>query len=321
MADKVEKYAETPQIGRTHKQHATPVTFGFSLAWHLDRVGDCVEQVENRADRLIGKYSGPVGTHAGLATIVDDPKEIERLVLAELDLIPGRISTQITRPEPLARLLYEVILLLTTLTNLAEDMRNLSATEVGEVSEPFLANQVGSAGMPHKDSNPISFENTYGEWINVFPRVITVILTMISDHQRDLRNSMPMRTFAEIFAYVYVALVTMARAMETLKVNEERCKSNFAIKGDIILAEQVKIMLMEAGHPRAYKVAQNLAKEASQNGKTLYATLVGKRSLRPYLDQATPRQLEILQDPLQYIGTAVADALAVASYWRRYCGA
>lgn len=315
----VETYAETRQIGRTHLQHAEPITFGFNLGWHLDRIGDCIEQIEDRSNRLLGKYSGPVGTHAALAATVEDPRLVEARVVYDLDLIPGRISTQIVKPEPLARLIFEVLTLVTALANLAEDMRQLSATEVGEVSEPFLAGQVGSAGMPHKDSNPISFENTYGEWENIIPRMITVFMTMISNHQRDLRNSMPMRTFAEIFAYAFVAIVTMTRAMDTLKVNVERCRQNFEFKGDIILAELVKVLLMEAGHPRAYKTAQAIAKEAKEKGRSLHATVMSKRSLKPYMDQATPRQLELLRDPSLYIGTAVTDARTVADYWRDYC--
>ena len=319
LISQIEDYAYIRQIGRTHLQHAEPITFGFNLAWHLDRIGDCVEQIEDRSERLLGKYSGPVGTHAALRATVTDPHKVERAVLMEMDLVPGRISTQIVKPEPLARLIFEVLTLTTALANMAEDMRQLSATEIGEVSEPFGSQQVGSAGMPHKDSNPISFENTYGEWINIIPRMQTVFMTMISNHQRDLRNSMPFRTFPEIFAYAFVAVVTITRAMETLKVNTSRCQQNFALKGDLILAELVKVLLMEAGHPRAYKTAQKLAKKAKEKSLSLLEVVQSERALKPYLTNVMSGQWDLLADPYQYVGTAVEDSLTVVAYWREYC--
>ncbi|MFW6344013.1 MAG: lyase family protein, partial [Sediminispirochaetaceae bacterium] len=37
--------AETPQVGRTHGQHAVPITFGFAAAEYVARLGKSVEQI------------------------------------------------------------------------------------------------------------------------------------------------------------------------------------------------------------------------------------------------------------------------------------
>ena len=54
-------------IGRTHGQHALPITLGFKFAvWgyevnrHLQRLDECKKRV------VAGKISGAVGTQAGL---------------------------------------------------------------------------------------------------------------------------------------------------------------------------------------------------------------------------------------------------------------
>lgn len=39
-----EKYKDTVQIGRTHGQHAEPITFGFYLAGYVDRFGEAIEK-------------------------------------------------------------------------------------------------------------------------------------------------------------------------------------------------------------------------------------------------------------------------------------
>jgi adenylosuccinate lyase len=64
------KHKETVMIGRTHGQHALPITLGFKFAvWgyevkrHIQRLDDCKKRV------LVGKISGAVGTQAGLASM------------------------------------------------------------------------------------------------------------------------------------------------------------------------------------------------------------------------------------------------------------
>ena len=74
------------------------------------------------------------------------------------------------------------------MANLADDMRHLQRSEIGEVAESFAANQVGSSTMPHK-RNPVSFENVKSIWKAIAPRMLTTYMDQISEHQRDLTNS------------------------------------------------------------------------------------------------------------------------------------
>jgi len=67
LIEKALKYKDTLMIGRTHGQHALPITLGFKFAvWmrevsrHIQRLRQCRERV------LVGKMSGAVGTQAGL---------------------------------------------------------------------------------------------------------------------------------------------------------------------------------------------------------------------------------------------------------------
>jgi adenylosuccinate lyase len=61
------QYKETVMIGRTHGQHALPITLGFKFAvWghevtrHIERLNECRKRV------VAGKVSGAVGTQASL---------------------------------------------------------------------------------------------------------------------------------------------------------------------------------------------------------------------------------------------------------------
>ena len=105
LAERVEKFASQIQIGRTHGQHALPITVGFWLATILSRLLYNWEQMDIYTSSLVGKISGAVGAHnaqLGLEfTYKTDKNSFEKLVLEKLGLKPAPISTQILPPEPL----------------------------------------------------------------------------------------------------------------------------------------------------------------------------------------------------------------------------
>ena len=142
--------AEAVQIGRTHGQHAVPITFGFALAGYVSRLGSSIETLKVLATGLPGKFSGAVGAYNASLLFFDDPEGFEAEVLAELGLAPAEHSTQIVPPEAMTRLFCEVTIAAGILANLSDDMRNLQRTEIGEVGEEFEAAQVGSSTMPQK---------------------------------------------------------------------------------------------------------------------------------------------------------------------------
>ena len=187
----------TVKIGRTHGQHAEPVTFGFEIAQYVERVGDRTVKIFESVNSLVGKFSGAVGTYAALSLVVDDPEDFEKELLSKLRLKPAKISTQIVPAEPRTDLFHFLTSLFGVIANLADDMRHLQRTEIDEVSESFGKEQVGSSTMPHK-KNPINFENAKSAWKTFFPRMVTVYMDQISEHERDLTNSLSQRYLPEV---------------------------------------------------------------------------------------------------------------------------
>src|SRR3990170_349678 len=67
MMEKAERYKETVMIGRTHGQHALPITFGFKVSVWMREISRHIARLHDARERvLVGKMSGAVGTHAGL---------------------------------------------------------------------------------------------------------------------------------------------------------------------------------------------------------------------------------------------------------------
>ncbi len=71
----------TPQMGRTHGQHAVPMTFGFAVALYVSRVGQRIESIIQAATNLRGKFAGAVGAYNALSLLSPEPAEIEAALM------------------------------------------------------------------------------------------------------------------------------------------------------------------------------------------------------------------------------------------------
>jgi len=102
LMEKASKHKNTLMVGRTHGQHALPITLGFKFAvWtrevsrHIERLRQCQRRV------VVGKMSGAVGTQAGLGA---DADRIQKLVMKRLRIEPADISTQIVQRDRYAEM-------------------------------------------------------------------------------------------------------------------------------------------------------------------------------------------------------------------------
>ncbi|MCI0565351.1 MAG: lyase family protein, partial [Nitrososphaera sp.] len=172
------EHARTPQIGRTHGRHAEPITFGFSVALYVDRLGGRIQLLEDARQKLPGQFSGAVGAYNALSLQLPRGAVVfEKLFLSYLGLqpAPGSISSQVVQPEYITDLGYAAHSCFSVLANLSDDIRHLHRSEIGEVQEQYSADTVGSSTMPHK-VNPKNFENVKGMWKAFAPRITTLLM-------------------------------------------------------------------------------------------------------------------------------------------------
>lgn len=310
-----EAEADTPQIGRTHGRHAEPVTFGFAIASYVSRLGQRVETLRGAAERLPGKLSGAVGAYNALGLLSADPRGLEERFLSSLGLRRRSTSSQIVEPEGWADLAHACVTTLGVMANLADDMRHLQRTEIGEVAEAFAAEQVGSSTMPHK-RNPVSFENVKSIWKAMAPRVLTTYMDQISEHQRDLTNSASQRFLGEILAATAYAARRMASSLEGIRVDRERLKANLALTRGAIVAEPLYVLLSKYGHPDAHEAVRKLTLEADRTGRTLMDVASVDSDVRPYLGKLTADERRVIDKPEEYRGLAAGVARDVAAAWR-----
>ncbi len=304
----------TIQIGRTHGQHAEPTTFGYTMAEYVERLGNRIKELKRAKDNLVGKFSGAVGAYNASDLLIEDPEEFEEDIMDKLDLEPARVSTQITPFERTLDLINAVTSGLGVIANYADDMRHLQRTEIGEVGEPFEEEQVGSSTMPQK-RNPINFENVKSAWKEFTPRALTSYMDQISEHQRDLSNSLTQRYIPETLVMFDSSLKRMQRISKKLQVDEENMRENLENSKDKIAAEPLQILLSYHDHPDAHEKVRKLTMRSYKEEKPMTELVFEDEELEPYLDKFTEEQKEIISDPGNYIGKAPEKVEKVCKHW------
>ncbi|HLC01195.1 MAG TPA: adenylosuccinate lyase [Candidatus Bathyarchaeia archaeon] len=306
LQEKTGKYKGTVMMGRTHGQHALPITLGFKFAvWaceisrHIQRLRDCKERV------LVGKVSGAVGTQAGLG---EHAMCIQELVMKRLDLRAAEISTQIVQRDRYAELICLFALISSSLENFATEIRELQRPEIGELSESFEAEkQVGSSTMPHK-RNPETCERVCGLSRIVRSLAVPALENVVTWHERDLTQSSAERfIFPEACILVDYLLELMTNILCNLRVDEQKMLQNTNLTQGRAMSEAVMMALVKKGVNR--QEAHELLRKLTIKSE------VGKRNFREILLQdklvsskLSEKEIDSALDPKNYLGTAVKQA-------------
>jgi len=308
------QHAETLQIGRTHGRHAVPLTLGYWLANYVDRLGQRMERIGQAAVELRGMISGAVGAHNSFALRwPDDPAAFELRVLARLGLRPaaGAVSTQVVQPEFVADFAHALVSTFSVLANLADDYRNLMRSEIEEIGEP--TRRVGSSTMPHK-VNPKNFENVKSLWKAAMPRMTTVYMDQVSEHQRDLTNSASSRFLNELVALFDYAVRRTSKAVRGTVVSLPALERNFEAGRQWTVAEPLYIALALAGERDAYEISKRLAELCRDREMGLLDYLHTAEG-GEIVDRLPPDLQRVVLDPRQYTGDSAARTRLVCDLW------
>jgi adenylosuccinate lyase len=276
------RYKNTPQMGRTHGMCAQPITFGYKVAsWHEEITRAYKRLIIARAEIAYGKLSGAVGSYTMLAPA------IERKVMKKLKLKPEPVSTQVLPRDRFAFLVSTIVLYLCALERIATEIRNLSRTEIGELSEPFTKGQKGSSAMPHK-KNPIICERICG-----LARVARSYLGVVYEninlwHERDITNSSSERVvLPDMFHLVHYVTKKTLWVLKNLNVYPHRMRENIEKSYGVYVSQRLMNTLIEHGmqRPEAYKKTQQFSFRAVQERKNLRDIVSEDKTIRRYLDQ------------------------------------
>jgi 3-carboxy-cis,cis-muconate cycloisomerase len=303
LAELARRYRDTPMAGRTHLQHALPVTFGYKAAvWlsALDRHADRLRELRPRV--LFVQFGGAAGT---LASLGNDEESLEtRAALAgELALRDPSITWHVTR-DGIAETVQVLALLLGSLGKVALDVMLMSATEFGEAAEPFVAGRGSSSTMPQK-RNPISCELILAAAKVLRQQAGLVLDALVTDFERATGPwHVEWVALPEAFGYAAGALCQARFMLGGLIVDAGRMAKNLAMTHGLIVAEAVMMGLApHTGRNEAHDLVYDACRVAIETDRPLLDVLLETPAVAGRLGA---EKLRALTDPANYLGAAPA---------------
>ncbi|MBS7812445.1 3-carboxy-cis,cis-muconate cycloisomerase [Roseococcus pinisoli] len=295
------RHRATIMAGRTHLQHALPVTFGYKVAVWLSPLLTMVERLDQlrpRVERL--ELGGAAGT---LASLGEQGIAVQRELARELDLACPDIPWHVAR-DGIAEAVNFLGLVCGSLSKIATDVILLMQTEVAEVNEPHVFGRGGSSTMPQK-RNPISCEYIIAQSRGVHALVPQVLAAMAQDQERGTGPwQTEMLAIGQAFNLTHGALAQARFLAEGMVVDPARMRKNLAATGGLIASEQVMMELAPVlGRGEAHHLVNNACDAAIAQGIPLAEAL---RRMPEISSRVEASAIEAMCDPENYLGSATA---------------
>ncbi len=301
LADLAQRHRDTPMAGRTHLQHALPITFGYKAAVWLsmfDRHAERLVQLRPRV--LVGQFAGAAGT---LASLGDRGLEVQQALMEELGLATPVATWHVAR-DGFGETINLLALITASLGKIGYDIMLLSSTEFGEVQEPFVPGRGASSTMPQK-RNAISSELMLACSKAVQRHAGLMMDAMVQDLERATGPwHAEWLAIPDSFMLTAAALHQAKFALAGLVVDTDRMKLNLGTSRGLIVAEAVMMGLApHVGRGEAHDLVYAACRHANETGASLADALKEQPAITAHLDAAA---ITRLTDPANYLGAAPA---------------
>lgn len=299
LAHMAKRYRDVPMAGRTHLQHALPVTFGYKVAVWLSALQRHAERLTQLKPRvLVGQLGGAAGT---LASLGDDGLAVHEQLMKELNLDVPSISWHVAR-DGFAETVNLLGLITGSLGKVALDVMIMNSTEYGEVYEPFVKGRGASSTMPQK-RNPISCELMLACSKAVRQQAGLMMDAMLHDFERATGPwHAEWVAINDSFIMTAGALNQAKFMLSGLIVDEQRMRQNLDMTSGLIVAEAVMMGLAPfVGRQQAHDIVYDACRNVHEQQKSLLEILSTMSAVTEHVPQQT---LESLTDPANYLGSA-----------------
>ncbi len=314
LADLAERHRDTPMVARTFGGHALPFTFGAKAARWLAPVCRHVERLRELRPRVVvGQFGGAVGT---LASFGGRGAEVRAGLLARLGLGEPLAVWHAAR-DTVSEAACFLGLVTATLGKIGHDVAALSASDIGEVSEPVSGGRDASSTLPQK-RNPVYSGRIVADARVVAAHVSLVLDAARHDHERGPQGFVENAIVPEIFVLAGDALATARHVVAGLGVDGERMRANLEASGGLVMAEAAAMALSpHLGRLRAKDLVHDACERASAEAAHLASVLASVPEVARHLDgDALARTM----DPANYLGTAGAEVDRVVARAREIAG-
>ncbi|CAN5140722.1 3-carboxy-cis,cis-muconate cycloisomerase [soil metagenome] len=308
LANLADDSATVPMPGRTHSQHAVPITFGFKVAMWIDSLTSHVDRLERLADRtfriLMGGAAGTLASFDGLG------RDIEAGVAKRLDLRVMPVPSRTTN-DGMVELVATLGMLAGTAGKIAKDVYSMMQPEFGEAFEPVPAGTIGSSTMPHK-RNPQLTLDVQTSSAQLRGLVAPAMEAMMHDHEANGgMTGLLEETVSQAVILTGDILSRLNVIFSGLGFDPDRMRANLTISAGLIGSEP--LMLKLAGHigrQTAHEIIFDIAQEAAVSRRSFPDLLIRNPVVTEHLDA---EEILDLIDPGNHLGESAAIAHAQAA--------
>lgn len=319
FSQKIEQYANLPCMGYTHLQPAEPTTVGYRLSVYAQDFLTDYRLLQFVKNQIKGKgMKGAVGTAAGYASVLEGknitPEKLENDVMRELEIDAVLISTQVYPRKFDYLALSALSSIASSLSKFASDLRILQSPSIGEWSEPFGQNQVGSSAMPFK-KNPINSEKicSLARFVFSLPDV-ALENASLSYLERTLDDSANKRVIIpEAFLAVDEILKTAEKILSGLIINENKIAFNLSQYAPFAATEAIMAEAVRSGANRqeTHELLRNISLKAweeilEDKANPMEKLLVENTEIKKYVPK---EKIITLLDAKTHVGNAPERAL------------
>lgn len=303
LVELAKRHRATGEVGRTHGQHAVPLSFGYKMAVAAAEVMRHRDRLDQLRPRLeVGKMAGAVGTGAGFgrhAVAVEDG------VMRRLGLRAEEAPTQIVGRDRIAELTNWLALVAGTAERLATEVRNLQRTEIAEAAEAFdERRQVGSSTMAQK-RNPMLSENVTSLARTIRAFALPPLENMALWHERDLTNSANERiVLPHALLLSDDVLHKLVDVFTHLAVDGEAMARHLESAHGAVMTENLMLALTGRGVARseAHELLRSITRDLAQGPSLAERAKANSEIARHF----RPGEIDELLDPRSYVEAAAA---------------
>jgi adenylosuccinate lyase len=267
-----EKHDRLVTIGRTHTQHALPMTMGLKMAVWLDELGRNAQRLQEMKDRvLVSQLFGGVGT---MDPFGDRAFDLLDRFSARLKLQAPNTAWHAAR-DRLTEYCATLAMIAGTLAKIADEIRCLARNEIGEMEEPFQMGKIGSSTMPHK-RNPEMCEQVVVLAKLINSNAALGFAGQICEHERDYRTvRLESVTITDVSLFTCGLLALMKDILGGLMVHEDRVLQNVDRAAHLITTEALMFFLgTSIGKQTAHTLIYETSMEAVETGRPMLDLLM-----------------------------------------------
>lgn len=308
LADLAESHAETAMVGRTNRQHALPITFGFKVAGWIDellRVFAQLEECEERLFRL--RFGGAIGSYQSLGPSGPD---LAAELAKELGLHPSLYAGR-AQVDPLIEYITRLGMLGVAASRIGTDLYGSMQTEIGEVFEDLGHDVVGSSTMPHK-VNPKIVISLNADASRLRAKGAAAFSVTTPAHEGDSVSNRELRILVQEASLLALEVAAgLGEVLDRIKVDEHALATHVVATGDMTSLETIMMHLApKLGRSVAHDLLHAAAMRSRETATPLLDVMLANSQIAEVIDRET---LERLMDPRRNTSQSAAIAHQLAS--------